>query len=68
MDSPYVPITNVVGRVHFVGMLQTVLFADLLWPEGEEALSEVAQRAIEELLNPEPMCRSGAAGKPPAYP
>lgn len=42
-------------------VFRNILSRDLLWPEGEEALSEVAQRAIEELLNPEPMCRSGAA-------
>lgn len=35
---------------------------DLQWPEDEEALSQVAQEAIEELLTPDPNSRPGSKG------
>ncbi|CAN7938781.1 unnamed protein product [Ixodes hexagonus] len=37
-----------------------ILSRDLQWPEDDEALSQVAQEAIEELLTPDPSIRPGS--------
>ncbi|EEC01497.1 protein kinase, putative [Ixodes scapularis] len=41
-------------------VFNNILSRDLQWPEGEEALSQVAQEAIEELLTPDPNTRPGS--------
>lgn len=41
-------------------VFNNILSRDLQWPEDEEALSQVAQEAIEELLTPDPNSRPGS--------
>jgi len=39
-----------------------VVFADIPWPEGEEALSENSRCVIDKLLNFDPMSRPNTPG------
>jgi len=40
-----------------------ILFVDIPWPEGEDAISEGCREAIEALLIMDPSQRPGARGK-----